>query len=142
MISKPEVYEDDFEGDGRRFYTDGRNVHKYLQELVKAGGIDGMMTVGEMSSTSLENCIGYTGADRHELSMCFNFHHLKVDYKNKLCFLSCFSKQKQGAPTRTHPAKDHRQQQYVQQGVPQRRGLPVFCCLDDEPAPTAIGKLT
>ena len=82
VISKPEVYEDDFEGDGRRFYTDGRNVHKYLQELVKAGGIDGMMTVGEMSSTSLENCIGYTGADRHELSMCFNFHHLKVDYKN------------------------------------------------------------
>ena len=25
-ISKPEVYEDDFEGDGRRFYTDGRSV--------------------------------------------------------------------------------------------------------------------
>ena len=82
LISKPEVYEDDFESDGRRFYTDGRNVHKYLQELVKAGGIDGMVTVGEMSSTSLDNCIGYTAADRHELSMCFNFHHLKVDYKN------------------------------------------------------------
>ena len=38
VISKPEVYEDDFEGDGRRFYTDGRNVHKYLKELVAAGG--------------------------------------------------------------------------------------------------------
>ena len=38
--------------------------------------------MGEISSTTLENCIGYTGADRHELSMCFNFHHLKVDYKN------------------------------------------------------------
>ena len=47
-----------------------------------AGGIDGMVTVGEMSSTSLENCIGYTAAGNHELSMCFNFHHLKVDYKN------------------------------------------------------------
>ena len=82
VISKPEVYEDDFEGDGRRFYTDGRNVHKYLKELVAAGGIDGMITVGEMSSTSLENCIGYTAAGNHELSMCFNFHHLKVDYKN------------------------------------------------------------
>ena len=53
LISKPEVYEDDFAGDGRRFYTDGRNVHKYLKELVAAGGIDGMVTVGEMSSTSL-----------------------------------------------------------------------------------------
>ena len=30
-------------------------------------------------------------------------------------------KQKQGAPTRTHPAKSHRQQRYVQQGVPRSR---------------------
>ena len=30
LISKPEVYEDDHQGDGRRFYTDGRNVHRYL----------------------------------------------------------------------------------------------------------------
>lgn len=82
LISKPEVFENDYEGDGRRFYTDGRNVHRYLQELVAAGGIDGMVTVGEMSSTTLENCIGYTAPDRHELAMCFNFHHLKVDYKN------------------------------------------------------------
>ena len=82
LISKPEVYEDDHQGDGRRFYTDGRNVHRYLQELVAAGGIDGMITVGEMCSTSLENCIGYTDPDRHELTMTFSFHHLKVDYRN------------------------------------------------------------
>ena len=82
LISKPAVYEDDHQGDGRRFYTDGPKVHQYLQELAAAGGIEGMITVGEMSSTSLENCIGYTAPDRHELSMCFNFHHLKVDYKN------------------------------------------------------------
>ena len=41
-----------------------------------------MITVGEMSSTSLENCIRYSGQDEEELSMCFNFHHLKVDYKD------------------------------------------------------------
>ena len=82
LISKPEVFEDDDKGDGRRFYTDGRNVHRYLQELVAAGGIEGMITVGEMSSTSLENCIGYTNPDNHELTMTFSFHHLKVDYKN------------------------------------------------------------
>ena len=80
LISKPEVLENDYEGDGRRFYTDGPHIHEYLQELVREGGIDGMMTVGEMSSTSLENCIGYTNPACHELSMAFNFHHLKVDY--------------------------------------------------------------
>ena len=47
---------------------------------------------------------------------------------------------KQGVSTRTHPAKSHRQQRYVQQGVP-RRELPVFRCLHDEPVPPAIGKL-
>lgn len=35
-----------------------------------------------MSSTSLENCIRYSGRKEKELSMCFNFHHLKVDYKD------------------------------------------------------------
>ncbi len=80
LISKPNVLEDDFEGDGRRFYSDGPHIHEYLQELVRLGGIDGLMTVGEMSSTSLQSCIGYSNPSNHELSMCFNFHHLKVDY--------------------------------------------------------------
>ena len=38
------------------------------------------MTVGEMSSTTLENCQQYASLDGKELSMTFNFHHLKVDY--------------------------------------------------------------
>jgi trehalose-6-phosphate hydrolase len=38
------------------------------------------ITVGEMSSTTIENCILYSRPDRQELSMTFNFHHLKVDY--------------------------------------------------------------
>ena len=80
LISKPERLEDDFEGDGRRFYSDGPHIHEYLQELVRLGGIDGLMTVGEMSSTSLESCIGYSNPANHELGMTFNFHHLKVDY--------------------------------------------------------------
>lgn len=82
LISKPKNFEDDFEGDGRRFYTDGPHVHAYLQELVKQSGIDGMMTVGEMSSTSIENCIRYSNPVDHELAMTFSFHHLKVDYLN------------------------------------------------------------
>lgn len=82
VISKPEKYEDDFEGDGRRFYTDGRKVHEYLKGLVGDTGIEDMITVGEMSSTSLANCIRYSNPEEKELSMCFNFHHLKVDYKD------------------------------------------------------------
>ena len=82
LISKPEVYKDDFEGDGRRFYTDGRHVHDFLKELVRDAEIEEMMTVGEMSSTSLENCIRYSNPDEKELTMCFNFHHLKIDYRD------------------------------------------------------------
>ncbi len=40
----------------------------------------GLMTVGEMSSTSLDHCRRYARLDGKELSMTFNFHHLKVDY--------------------------------------------------------------
>lgn len=82
VISKPEKFEDDLDGDGRRFYTDGRHVHEFLKELVADTDIADMVTVGEMSSTSLENCIRYSNPDEKELSMCFNFHHLKVDYKD------------------------------------------------------------
>ena len=80
LISKPATWEDDHEGDGRRFYTDGPHIHEYLQEMVREGGIDGLMTVGEMSSTSIDNCIRYSNPDCHELGMAFSFHHLKVDY--------------------------------------------------------------
>ena len=80
LISKPALFEDDDTGDGRRFYTDGPHVHEYLKELVADTGIGDMVTVGEMSSTSLDNCIRYT--TEKELSMVFSFHHLKVDYKN------------------------------------------------------------
>jgi trehalose-6-phosphate hydrolase len=82
LISKPAVFEDDFEGDGRRFYTDGRHVHEFLRELAEDTGIADMMTVGEMSSTSLANCVRYANPASHELKMVFSFHHLKVDYKN------------------------------------------------------------
>lgn len=83
LISKPAVFEDDFEGDGRRFYTDGHKIHHYLQELnQKALTPYGLMTVGEMSSTKLEHCQQYANLIGTELSMTFNFHHLKVDYPN------------------------------------------------------------
>lgn len=82
LISKPEKFENDQIGDGRRFYTDGPKIHKYLKELNKNtfGKYEDIVTVGEMSSTSIESCIKYTNPKEKELSMVFNFHHLKVDY--------------------------------------------------------------
>jgi len=82
LISKPKVLENDYQGDGRRFYTDGPKVHEYLKELVEDTGIADMVTVGEMSSTTIDNCIRYSNPAERELSMVFSFHHLKVDYKN------------------------------------------------------------
>ena len=81
LISKPDVFEDDHIGDGRRFYTDGPRIHEHLKELVNDTGIADMMTVGEMSSTSLDNCVRYANPAERELKMVFSFHHLKVDYK-------------------------------------------------------------
>lgn len=34
-----------------------------------------------MSSTTLDNCIRYSNPAEHELTMTFNFHHLKIDYE-------------------------------------------------------------
>ncbi len=81
LISKS-VFEDDLTGDGRKYYTDGPNIHKYLKELNEMTfGTDAqIITVGEMSSTSIENCYQYAGHDTNELSMVFSFHHLKVDF--------------------------------------------------------------
>ena len=84
LISKPDRFESDLDGDGRRFYTDGPRIHEYLRELNENtyGKYDDIITVGEMSSTSLENCLRYSNPKEKELSMVFNFHHLKVDYFN------------------------------------------------------------
>ena len=89
LISKDQRFLNDdgsdtrFVPDGRRFYTDGPRIHEYLKEIHKeAFGESDLLTVGEMSSTSLENCIRYSNPQEKELSMAFSFHHLKVDYPN------------------------------------------------------------
>ena len=85
LISKDKYEDDPNEFDGRQYYTDGPKVHQYIQELNKAsfGNDPDSITVGEMSSTTLENCVKYAGKENNELSMVFTFHHLKVDYKNQ-----------------------------------------------------------
>ena len=89
LISKDQRFLSDdgsdtrFVPDGRRFYTDGPRIHEFLKEMNReAFGGGELITVGEMSSTSLDNCIRYSNPDEKELSMAFSFHHLKVDYPN------------------------------------------------------------
>ncbi|WP_429041150.1 alpha,alpha-phosphotrehalase [Aeromonas veronii] len=83
LISKDQAFPSDDSGDGRRFYTDGPRIHEFLQDVSRdVFAPVGAMTVGEMSSTSLEHCQRYGALDGSELSMVFNFHHLKVDYPN------------------------------------------------------------
>ncbi|MFG1732828.1 alpha,alpha-phosphotrehalase [Paenibacillus sp. 843] len=87
LISKDPAYPNDdgsvAPGDGRRFYTDGPRVHEYIKELnKKVFKPYNLVTVGEMSSTTLEHCVRYSNPKENEFSMTFNFHHLKVDYPN------------------------------------------------------------
>lgn len=80
LISKNE-FKDDFDGDGRKYYTNGPKVHEYLKEIVKefANETD-FLTVGELSSTDICNAQKFANSKNDELNSVFTFHHLKVDY--------------------------------------------------------------
>ncbi|MGP4039313.1 alpha,alpha-phosphotrehalase [Gracilibacillus sp. D59] len=87
LISKDQRFPDDDgsvpPGDGRKFYTDGPRVHEFIHEMNQQVFKNReTMTVGEMSSTTMDDCIQYSNPKSQELDMTFNFHHLKVDYPN------------------------------------------------------------
>ncbi|GAA0369160.1 alpha,alpha-phosphotrehalase [Alkalibacterium iburiense] len=83
VIGKDEELKDADDGVGKSHYTDTPIVHEYIHELNQRtyGQYDDIITVGEMSSTTVEHGIKYSNPDREEMSMIFSFHHLKVDYK-------------------------------------------------------------
>ncbi|WP_025755272.1 alpha,alpha-phosphotrehalase [Mycoplasmopsis cricetuli] len=87
LISKPKQFIDCNleQSDGREFYTDGPEVHNFIKQLNQNtfGKLSNSITVGELSSTSIKNALQYSNSNLDELSMVFNFHHLKVDYKNE-----------------------------------------------------------
>lgn len=86
VIGKDQILEDStgLESEEKKLYTDTPIVHKWIRELNNHtfGKNPEIITVGEMSSTNIENSIMYSSAEGNELSMVFNFHHLKVDYEN------------------------------------------------------------
>lgn len=88
LISKNQSFPNDTletaTDDGRKFYTDGPRIHEFLKEMNREvfSRRPHALTVGEMSSTSIENCVKYTKPEEQEMNMIFSFHHLKVDYPN------------------------------------------------------------
>ena len=84
LIGKDVALVDSQGSNEKSLYTDRPIVHDYIHELNQASfdTLEDIITVGEMSSTTVENGILYSNPDRNELSMIFSFHHLKVDYKD------------------------------------------------------------
>ncbi|WP_446470220.1 alpha,alpha-phosphotrehalase [Xenorhabdus stockiae] len=124
LVSKQQDYPDDDRGDGRRFYTDGPRIHEFLQEMSRdVFQPKALMTVGEMSSTSLEHCVRYSALSGNALSMTFNFHHLKVDYPN--------------GEKWTHAKPDYIELKKIfsvwQQGMHQKAWNALFWCNHDQP---------
>lgn len=84
LIGKDKVLLDAEDGVGKGRYTDRPIAHEFLHELNQRtfGRYENIMTVGEMSSTTVPNGVQYSNPENEELSMIFSFHHLKVDYEN------------------------------------------------------------
>ena len=84
VIGKDLDLKDAEDGVGKKEYTDTPIVHEWIQELNRHtfGRRDDLVTVGEMSSTTIQDSIQYSNPNYQELDMVFSFHHLKVDYKN------------------------------------------------------------
>lgn len=84
LIGKPQQFIDDHSGDGRKCYTDANKVHEYIKALAANtfNKYDDVITVGELSSTTINHTIQYTNPNNKQLDMAFTFHHLKIDYLN------------------------------------------------------------
>ncbi|KRM79601.1 glucan 1,6-alpha-glucosidase [Lapidilactobacillus dextrinicus DSM 20335] len=58
----------------------GPKLHNYLKEMNRSVFAEkDLMTVGEAGSATVEDAKKYSGPDRNELSMVFQFEHLAID---------------------------------------------------------------
>ena len=75
-----------------QMFADGPHVHDYLAEMTREVFADRegkYLTVGEMPGVTYEQARLYTGADRGELNMVFQFEHVQLDQSkfNKFDYL-------------------------------------------------------
>jgi oligo-1,6-glucosidase len=69
--------------------TMGPQIHDYLQEMhreVFAGRDAELITVGEMPGVTVDDAALFTGADRGELDMVFQFEHVGLDHSDSSKF--------------------------------------------------------
>lgn len=65
----------------RGITADGPKLHDYIQEMHRATfGDSDALTVGESWTATPEGALLYSGRDRHELSMVFQFEHVMAQW--------------------------------------------------------------
>lgn len=65
---------------GGQFFINGPRIHEFLQEMnANVLANYDVLTVGEMPGASVDDAILYTGQDRHEMNMIFQFEHMDLD---------------------------------------------------------------
>lgn len=64
---------------GAEYFFNGPKIHEYLQEMNKEVLSKGVVTVGETPGVDVEQAKLYTGSDRNELNMVFQFEHMDLD---------------------------------------------------------------
>ena len=68
----------------REIIFDGPHLHDYLQEMNRnTFGSRNVLTVGECWSATPGSALLYSGRDRHELSMVFQFEHVTQQWDEK-----------------------------------------------------------
>jgi oligo-1,6-glucosidase len=86
LISKPDTFVDDptladeAHGSSLAMVANGPHVHDYLKAMhQQVLSQHDLITVGETPAASTEDAINYTGFDRDELQMVFQFEHMGLD---------------------------------------------------------------
>ncbi|MCM3004425.1 glycoside hydrolase family 13 protein [Priestia koreensis] len=65
---------------GGEFFMDGPRIHEFLQEMnEKVLSQYDVLTVGEMPGVTVEEAVLYTGEERQEVNMVFQFEHMDLD---------------------------------------------------------------
>ncbi|EES50158.1 alpha-glucosidase [Clostridium botulinum] len=76
FISKNKEFPDGVNGDFSKYSMNGPRIHEFLEEMnEKVLRNKNLITVGEMPGVSVEEAKLYTGEDRNELNMVFQFEH-------------------------------------------------------------------
>ncbi|BCB02843.1 glycoside hydrolase family 13 protein [Bacillus sp. KH172YL63] len=65
---------------GHEYFMNGPRIHEFLQEMhTEVLSHYDAMTVGEMPGVTPDEAVLYTGEDRNEVNMVFQFEHMDVD---------------------------------------------------------------